>query len=1707
MYKGNFNGLPRYLESRANVVASSHCTHRVGAQCEEAASSCSNTRCVGASSVIFKENAKVYYETRQGLVVRRAGTPSNSLDKVALPKQSGLAVTRPWLTRCHQLANKALRKIKKIVRIIVSDGREPRSVKLTSRETTRILQLQGSSKHLLGLSAECTTTSEYLMDRTLQYSHMGIELLRMLFASDNREHRWNCGRGPTKKHAQLTVSSGLCRTSVTSSVSGFPAQTAGGELFPMHRDYKNVSTCQRNPCDALNLMSLYTGHGTERAALCTRTCLLSCSRNCCALSSNKSAKNDTPLSIEWQVLKSGAHNVLGILSLSGWAFSALISLIGTFSATFSAGNSVIDLVKLTIFRFLLEISPGAVVLEFFTKLAGEMLNSATGALRMFETIAKKAKDKLAREQRVKDAQQKDGLGFTQAGRDAAEAGEAKLQLERVKQEEEARKKQAMADQKLMESDMVKATKMYEKAVAAQGDPMARVMANAHALVAFYNAYPVKQTVLPPGKMDAARWMEKQIGITMGAAIEDAERTAMFSFHDAMSSTARADDVLKIRIEAETPLQPGQVLGVEDVAQFWRTETEIPIIANKIVCNTGPWLNPARAGKAPIPSFFVMLETGDQDEVQKLRDLLMKSAGGDPILIGGIATFWTAETPYNVNVEFHASEGANATLYAALCEKAEIPRSILNNMLTEHVRNSPDIEAQNNQILSVSLEGTRFANQAGAELRTRYSLSALDLGAQRFSPTIRINMASAASAAELAKSKKRVNLVVGAKLSPLITVTGTTAARTALQQGAGLAAARKRATQEVDKKLQMTGAIFASLREVVLNAGEGRGDIALKKLLTCQSDSAGNSDVTAAFLYDKIHQEVLIAKATRWMTPEQGEELAEKVAAWEVTLSEEREKHKECGEHLTTLFQLAGFPAAKVKPWHGKDQSSMKAIQAIYHPRNTDVQKDLQRWLKERELLKFLCCVPVLDEEGVWNPEQGVIIATQHAIGFGQAADAAEKMLPRPKTLLPIFANNKQGAQLRKPFQIKVVWPTAGVGLPPAPLEGAEELRQRVVGVLREMEGIWVPEEDSAGETLQFVEGQVVGDVKTSDLTAIDDSATHDVRNLHTLLKVEVENGENLLKVIATMQHEKLITPIAKVGGSVLFVLTSMAKALQHVPGTEEIGVMKDDEWMVGMQAGESVRDWMYEAIVATLWPRLEHKLDGGVWIRGTSFNGQQGLGALDGRDTVEEGAGKRWWRVLAQKHFVGENGYDDIAEMVVRTAIERGKAVAITKQGATLLLRPDSLFASAVLAAENMTPGDPIPTETLTLDSTLHSALGRQMTNNLLAVGKEWAPAMNAQDYGVELINSDIQKRLEKGSMTIEFEVWAAAGQITSESFIRGKRGEEDCLWRPKNQGAAMVFVEGRDKGLGECNVQWTKIFQPHDVPTLPEVMKDNEIGRYGAGGPRILKGLVEKGQAALFQTEGGHVVVIPEKVSVNGQKREFTFEEQFTVEGQAVDIDGEDPLEENLRALELGITRATLEKYSDKAGKLKIEAAVTGDPIVLSGVKLDESGKVLLMTRADEAPAAVNMKVKVGHPLVHNQRGMSWINKLIQKGSTQAVPVGPVQGQVLFFNKATALWCVDIAPETAQAWDPFTQTMQNLQEAATKEPEHPRDGSEASRSDDEEMESEEESLQEEDLMAADADNDGRAAGASQHAAPKGKGAPTPGRRVTAERKRKKGPK
>lgn len=113
------------------------------------------------------------------------------------------------------------------------------------------------------------------------------------------------------------------------------------------------------------------------------------------------------------------------------------------------------------------------------------------------------------------------------------------------------------------------------------------------------------------------------------------------------------------------------------------------------------------------------------------------------------------------------------------------------------------------------------------------------------------------------------------------------------------------------------------------------------------------------------------------------------------------------------------------------------------------------------------------------------------------------------------------------------------------------------------------------------------------------------------------------------------------------------------------------------------------------------------------------------------------------------------------------------------------------------------------------------------------------------------------------------------------------------------------------------------------------------------------------------------------------------------------------------------------------------------------------------------------------------------------------MEGHVLVFDKATARWCEDMAPETARAWDPLTQTMRDLQEAAIGELEVPAAPSQAMDADDENAMSSEEGSVEGDLMGME-DGDEATAGASHRVAPRGKGEPSGKKAVGEVRKKKK---
>ena len=387
MPKEDFDGAPRSRVPQATAAVEPHCTLK-GVQGGETAASCSRARCVGVSSVISEENATVYSIAPKGLVVRREDTPSSPLDQYALLLQGVLEVGKLWLNYCHQ-------------------------------EGANMVQRKGiHATHSRNETSQCST---------------GIRPGRMRADSDDRESHWNSGQNELVEAEALTLSSNLSRLSVASTVSRSPAQSKGvaneGNQLQLCYMLQMLQVLLACPWDRVSKFALF-------AWICLQC--VPCWRTCCALASGKAARSDTLFAIKWQVLTSNLWQIQSnFLLQSESARFPVASSLGTFqsgnrardislisSALIECINFVESSALISLFGFF---SAGIFVLEFFTDLTGEMQNPAE-ALHLFDTFNKKAKDKAAREQREKDAQQKDGLGFSQAGRDAAEAGEAKLQL-------------------------------------------------------------------------------------------------------------------------------------------------------------------------------------------------------------------------------------------------------------------------------------------------------------------------------------------------------------------------------------------------------------------------------------------------------------------------------------------------------------------------------------------------------------------------------------------------------------------------------------------------------------------------------------------------------------------------------------------------------------------------------------------------------------------------------------------------------------------------------------------------------------------------------------------------------------------------------------------------------------------------------------------------------------------------------------------------------------------------------------------------------------------------------------------------------------------------------------------------------------------------------------------------------------------------------
>jgi len=140
------------------------------------------------------------------------------------------------------------------------------------------------------------------------------------------------------------------------------------------------------------------------------------------------------------------------------------------------------------------------------------------------------------------------------------------------------------------------------------------------------------------------------------------------------------------------------------------------------------------------------------------------------------------------------------------------------------------------------------------------------------------------------------------------------------------------------------------------------------------------------------------------------------------------------------------------------------------------------------------------------------------------------------------------------------------------------------------------------------------------------------------------------------------------------------------------------------------------------------KLDGGVWLLPSFTQGQRGNARGDQEEQEQEAlqlSGDRWWHVVTASHVLARKGCNNIVELLVESHLLDREAMAIRKSGAVLLIQKNSFWKQQLLDADDITPGQSIPTATLPITSESNKKLRASpvlsSSGNWFQVGRDLA--------------------------------------------------------------------------------------------------------------------------------------------------------------------------------------------------------------------------------------------------------------------------------------------------------------------------------------------------------------------------------------------------
>jgi len=987
----------------------------------------------------------------------------------------------------------------------------------------------------------------------------------------------------------------------------------------------------------------------------------------------------------------------------------------------------------------------------------------------------------------------------------------------------------------------------------------------------------------------------------------------------------------------------------------------------------------------------------------------------------VSTIITAETKWDVTVSLQSDDQRHmAQNFIKVCTALKLDKFTRDNILTHCVRSSPGWSQWSDFILWARFQREKWVH---TEMITVHED---DWGETKFpqsllAPNIIINVASEKVREEIAEMKPSLVVYLGAQPGEFITVHGTVSSRPRGQGVAGADAARLRSEEAVKQLTSAGDGILELLAEAGAMASNGQGREAGDAIRQCKLRAAAIKDCTAKFLQGKVQQ--LVDSLNRCggnVSEDEGRTLKQSCIEWAEELRREWEALGEQWSGVTVrIAQFTDIPKV-----HGERNHWWK-----FHNTPEALREPIWTLLtKELEIPGLLCAEPIMDAKGTWSKGEGVIVVIQLQEDFTKRCEPKHVSMAKP-SLLSLLPATRTAGTIKKGAKLKVLWPGA---IAQAPNDGeAQQVKDKIQELLLTGVGFWIPKtvEVSNEEVQVFLQGGQ--DQAPLLLSALGEArGEYDIRAIHHVLGHSRDGCDKILEVIGDLRQQGQIAPVCERDGLTLFIAKAFADAFLEDPYFDEDNGCGRLTFTSTVRPGNNVRDEVIAQLGHTFCPLIVSKLDGGVWLLPSFTQGQRGNARGDQEEQEQEAlqlSGDRWWHVVTASHVLARKGCNNIVELLVESHLLDREAMAIRKSGAVLLIQKNSFWKQQLLDADDITPGQSIPTATLPITSESIKNFERHLYSRAAAIGSKWEETLRG---GTEMCSEevpDLVKELEQSfAAEIRKEVWGTLPPINHMSCLKVR----NSYLRPSILGPGVIFLPHKGQLTGDwmidienCRAEFKSQESPEKVRirTVAELLPDWDVATFGVGPARMLTAMVRDGRALVKQAVGGLVAILAERYVLDGQEQSSLVSHGFADSqvhltpaqlAQSFDLQGR-------------LNKLTM-KECEKRLSVFFERGQLG---VLASVQTNQQEK-LCPVATEGVRADLCLRRLIQHPAMCDSRGLEKLNDVIEELGLCMLKVGEHGHHILIGSRQSGHPCFTY-PENdtrLKRWDPARDDIHALE-------------------------------------------------------------------------------